>query len=145
MSLVLIVGTYTAFTPSIAFTSIFVRHNCRPCSWSYCRVLAGLLFGPWFRSFVRAGPMHLIYPTSIYKWDIHDSYNYTRPIRAIYNLYKSALALRILFYFLRSLYIYSSPYLTRDIHYKLIKYITFKVLLYITYLNHLAILTLISS
>jgi hypothetical protein len=24
--------------------------------------------------------MHLIYPTSIYKWDIHDPYNYTRPI-----------------------------------------------------------------
>jgi hypothetical protein len=40
------VGTYTAFTPSIAFTSIPVRPDCRPCSKSYFRVLAGLLFGP---------------------------------------------------------------------------------------------------
>jgi hypothetical protein len=38
----------------------------------------------------------------------------------MHNLYKSALALRVLFYFLRSLYIYSSPYLTRDTHYRLI-------------------------
>jgi hypothetical protein len=89
--------------------------------------------------------MHLVYPTSIYKWDIHNLYSYTRPVRAMYNSYKSALALRILFYFLRSLYIYNSPYLTRDTHYKLIKYITFKVLLYITYSDYLAILTLISS
>jgi hypothetical protein len=26
--------------------------------------------------------MHLVYPTSIYKWDIHNLYNYTRPIVA---------------------------------------------------------------
>jgi hypothetical protein len=64
--------------------------------------------------------MHLVYPTSFYKWDIHDLYNYTRPVRAIHNSYKSALALRVLFYFLRLLYVYSSPYLTRDTHYKLI-------------------------
>jgi hypothetical protein len=64
--------------------------------------------------------MHLIYPTSIYKWDIYNLYNYTRLIRAIYNLYKSALALRVLFYFLHLLYIYSNPYLTRDTHYRLI-------------------------
>jgi len=85
--------------------------------------------------------MHLIYPTFIYKWDIHDLYSYTRLIRVLYNLYKSALALRVLFYFLCSLYIYSSPYLTKDTHYKLIKYITFKVLLCVTYSDHLAILT----
>jgi hypothetical protein len=85
--------------------------------------------------------MHLIYLTSFYKWDIYNLYSYTRPIRAIYNLYKSALTLRILFYFLRSLYICSSPYLTRDTHYKLIKYITFGVLLCVTHLDHLAILT----
>ena len=89
--------------------------------------------------------MHLIYPTFICKWDIYDLYSYTRPVRAMHNLYESALALRVLFYFLRSLYIYSSPYLTRDIHYKLIKYITFRVLLYITHSDYLAILTLISS
>jgi hypothetical protein len=64
--------------------------------------------------------MHLVYPTSICKWDIHDLYNYTRPVRAMHNLYKSALALCVLFYFLRLLYIYSSPYLTRDTYYKLI-------------------------
>jgi hypothetical protein len=64
--------------------------------------------------------MHLVYPTSICKWDIHDLYSYTRPVWALYNSYKSALALRVLFYFLRSLYIYSSPYLIRDIYYKLI-------------------------
>jgi len=63
----------------------------------------------------------------------------------MHNLYKSALALRILFYFLRLLYIRSSPYLTKDTHYKLIKYITFKILLYITYSDYLAILTLINS
>jgi hypothetical protein len=64
--------------------------------------------------------MHLIYPTFIYKWDIHNLYSYTRPIRAMHDLYKSALALCILFYFLRLLYICSSPYLTRDTHYRLI-------------------------
>jgi hypothetical protein len=64
--------------------------------------------------------MHLVYPTSFRKWDIHNSYSYTRPIRAMYNLYKSALALRVLFYFLRLLYVYSSPYLTKDTYYKLI-------------------------
>jgi len=64
--------------------------------------------------------MHLVYPTSFYKWDIYDSYSYTRPVRAIYDLYKSALALRVLFYFLRSLYVCSSPYLIRDTHYRLI-------------------------
>ena len=89
--------------------------------------------------------MHLVYPTYIYKWVIHDLYSYTRPIRAIHNLYKSALALRVLFYFLRSLYIYNSPYLTRDTHYRLIKYITFKVLLSVTYSDYLAIPTLISG
>jgi hypothetical protein len=89
--------------------------------------------------------MHLVYPTSIYNWDIHNLYSYTRPVWAIYNLHESALALRVLFYFLPSLYICSSPYLTRDTHYKLIKYITFKVLLYITHSDYLAILTLISS
>jgi hypothetical protein len=89
--------------------------------------------------------MHLVYLTFIYKWDIHDSYNYTRPIRAMHDSYKSALALRVLFYFLRSLYIYNSPYLIRDIHYRLIKYITFKVLLCVTYSDYLAILILISS
>ena len=89
--------------------------------------------------------MHLVYPTSIRKWDIHDLYSYTRPVWAIYNLYKSALALRILFYFLRLLYVHSSPYSTRGTHYRLIKYITFKVLLYITHSDYLAILTLISS
>jgi hypothetical protein len=85
--------------------------------------------------------MHLIYPTSIRKWDIHDLYNYTRPIRAIHNLYKSALAWRILFYFLRSLYVYSSPYSTRDTHYRLIEYITFGVLLCVTHSDHLAVPT----
>jgi len=89
--------------------------------------------------------MHLVYPTSIRKWDIHDLYSYTRPVRAMHNSYESALALRVLFYFLRSLYVYSSSYLTRDTHYRLIKYITFKVLLYITHSDHLAILTLISG
>jgi hypothetical protein len=83
--------------------------------------------------------MHLVYPTSIYKWDIHDSYSYTRPIRAMHDLYKSALALRVLFYFLRSLYICSSPYLTRDTHYRLIEYITFRVLLCVTHSDHLAV------
>ena len=32
----------------------------------------------------------------------------------MHNSYKSALALRVLFYFLRLLYIYSNPYSTRD-------------------------------
>ena len=59
----------------------------------------------------------------------------------MHNLYKSALALRVLFYFLRSLYIYSSPYLTRDTHYRLIKYITFRVLLCVTHSDRLAVLT----
>jgi len=63
----------------------------------------------------------------------------------MHDLYKSALALRILFYFLRLLYIYSSPYLTKDTHYRLIKYITFRVLLYVIHSDYLAILTLISS
>jgi hypothetical protein len=63
----------------------------------------------------------------------------------MHNLYKSALVLRVLFYFLYSLYIYNSPYLTRDTYYKLIKYITFKVLLYVTHSDHLAILTLINN
>jgi hypothetical protein len=63
----------------------------------------------------------------------------------MYNLYKSALALRVLFYFLCSLYICSSPYLIRDTHYKLIKYITFRVLLCVIYSDYLAILTLINS
>jgi len=85
--------------------------------------------------------MHLIYPTFICKWDIHDLYSYTWLIWAMHDLYKSALALRILFYFLRSLYIYSNPYLTRDTHYRLIKYITFGVLLCVTHSNHLAIPT----
>jgi hypothetical protein len=83
--------------------------------------------------------MHLVYPTFICKWDIHDLYSYTWPIRAMHDLYKSALALRVLFYFLHSLYVYSSPYLTRDTHYRLIKYITFGVLLCVTYKDHLAI------
>jgi len=64
--------------------------------------------------------MYLVYPTSFYKWDIHDLYSYTWPIRAMHDSYESALALRVLFYFLRLLYVYSSPYLTRDTHYKLI-------------------------
>jgi hypothetical protein len=64
--------------------------------------------------------MHLVYPTSFYKWDIHDSYSYTRPVRAMHDSYESALALRVLFYFLRSLYVCSSPYSTRDTHYRLI-------------------------
>ena len=89
--------------------------------------------------------MHLVYLTSIYKWDMHDLYSYTRPVRAMHNSYELALALHILFYFLRLLYVYSSPYLIKDTHYKLIKYITFKVLLYVTPSNYLAILTLISS
>jgi len=86
--------------------------------------------------------MHLVYSTSICKWDIHDLYSYTRPIRAMHNLYKSALALRVLFYFLRSLYVYSSPYSTRDTHYRLIEYITFGVLLCVTQSDHLAVPTL---
>jgi hypothetical protein len=61
----------------------------------------------------------------------------------MHNLYKSALALRILFYFLRLLYIRNSPYLTRGTHYRLIKYITFRVLLCVTHLDHLAILIVI--
>ena len=69
-------------------------------------------------------------------------YSYTRPIWAMHNLYKLALALRVLFYFLRSLYIYSSPYSTRDTHYRLIKYITFRVLLYVTHLDYLAVPTI---
>jgi hypothetical protein len=85
--------------------------------------------------------MHLVYPTSFYKWDIHDLYNYTWPIRAMYNLYKSPLALRVLFYFLRSLYIYNSPYLIRGTHYRLIEYITFGVPLCVTYSDHLAVPT----
>jgi hypothetical protein len=59
----------------------------------------------------------------------------------MHNSYKSALALRVLFHFLRLLYVYSSPYLTRDTHYRLIKYITFGVLLCVTYSDYLAILT----
>ena len=129
------VGTYTTFTPSIAFTSIPIQPDCRPCSKSYFRVLAGLLFGPQFRSFIRAGPMHLVYLTSIYKWDIYDLYNYTRPVQAIYNSYKSALALRVLFYFLCLLYIYSNPYLTRDTHYRLINIL----LLRYYYMSHIRI------
>jgi hypothetical protein len=89
--------------------------------------------------------MHLVYPTSIYKWDIYDLYSYTRLVWAMHNSYKSALALRVLFYFLRSLYIYSSPYLIRETYYRLIKYITFKVLLCLTHSDYLGILTLISS
>ena len=58
----------------------------------------------------------------------------------MHNLYKSALALRILFYFLRLLYIRNSPYLTRDTYYRLIEYITFGVLLCVTHSDHLAIL-----
>jgi hypothetical protein len=85
--------------------------------------------------------MHLVYPTSICKWDIHDSYSCTRPVQAMHNLYKLALALRILFYFLRLLYIHSSPYSTRGTHYKLIKYITFRVLLCVTHSDYLAIPT----
>ena len=88
--------------------------------------------------------MHLIYLTYIYKWVIYDLYSYTWLIRAMHNLYKSALALRVLFYFLYSLYICSSPYLTRDPHYRLIKYITFGVLLCVTHLDHLAIPTVIA-
>jgi hypothetical protein len=57
---------------------------------------------------------------------MHDLYNYTRLVWAMHNLYKSALALRILFYFLRLLYIYSSPYLTRDTHYRLINILLLK-------------------
>jgi hypothetical protein len=57
----------------------------------------------------------------------------------MHNLYKSALALRVLFYFLHLLYIYSSPYLTRDTHYRLINYITFGVLLCVTYSDYLAV------
>jgi hypothetical protein len=64
--------------------------------------------------------MHLVYPTFIRKWDVHDSYSYTRPVRAMHNLYKSALALCVLFYFLCLLYVYSSPYSRRDTHYRLI-------------------------
>jgi hypothetical protein len=79
--------------------------------------------------------MHLVYPTFIYKWDIHDLYSYTRPIRAMHDLYESALALRVLFYFLRSLYICSSPYLTRDTHYRLINIL----LLRYYYISHIRI------
>jgi hypothetical protein len=61
--------------------------------------------------------MHLVYLTYIYKWVIYDLYSYTRPVRAMHDSYESALALRVLFYFLRSLYVRSSPYLTRDTHY----------------------------
>ena len=85
--------------------------------------------------------MHLVYLTSIYKWDIHDSYSYTRPVRVLYNSYESALALRVLFYFLRSLYLCSSPYSTRGTHYRLIEYITFGVLLCVTHSDHLAVPT----
>jgi hypothetical protein len=70
--------------------------------------------------------MHLVYPTSFYKWDIYDLYSYTRPVRAMHDLYKSALALHVLFYFLRLLYVYSSPYLTRDTYYKLINILLLK-------------------
>jgi hypothetical protein len=79
--------------------------------------------------------MHLVYPTSIYKWDIHDLYSYTRPIRAMHDLYKSALALRVLFYFLRLLYVCNSPYLTRDTHYRLINIL----LLGYYYVSHIRI------
>jgi hypothetical protein len=79
--------------------------------------------------------MHLVYPTSIYKWDIHDLYSYTRPVRAIHNLYESALALCVLFYFLRLLYICSSPYSTRDTHYRLINIL----LLGYYYVSHIRI------
>jgi len=89
--------------------------------------------------------MHLVYPTFICKWDIYDSYSYTRPIRVLHDSYKLALAWRVLFYFLRSLYIYSSPYLTRGTHYRLIEYITFRVLLCVIHSDYLAILTLISN
>jgi hypothetical protein len=37
----------------------------------------------------------------------------------MHDSYKSALALRVLFYFLHLLYVCSSPYSTRDTHYKL--------------------------
>jgi hypothetical protein len=60
--------------------------------------------------------MHLVYFTYIYKWVIYNLYNYTWPVWATHDLYKSALALCILFHFLRLLYIYSSPYLIRDTH-----------------------------
>jgi hypothetical protein len=63
----------------------------------------------------------------------------------MHDLYKSALALRVLFYFLRSLYVYSSPYSTRDTHYRLIKYITLGVLLYVTHSDHLAVPTFIKG
>jgi hypothetical protein len=53
----------------------------------------------------------------------------------MHNLYKSALALCVLFYFLRLLYIYSSPYLTRDIYYKLINIL----LLGYYYMSHIRI------
>jgi hypothetical protein len=53
----------------------------------------------------------------------------------MYNLYKSALALHILFYFLRLLYIYNSPYLTRDTHDKLINIL----LLGYYYMSHIRI------
>jgi hypothetical protein len=70
-------------------------------------------------------------------------YSYTWLIWAMHNLYKSALVLRVLFYFLCSLYVYSSPYLTRDTHYRLIEYITFRALLCVTHSDHLAVLTII--
>jgi hypothetical protein len=70
--------------------------------------------------------MHLVYPTSIRKWDIHDLYSYTRLIRAMHDSYESALALRVLFYFLHLLYVYSSPYLTRETYYKLINILLLK-------------------
>jgi hypothetical protein len=53
----------------------------------------------------------------------------------MHNSYKSALALRVLFYFLCLLYIYSSPYLTRDTHYKLINIL----LLGYYYVSHIRI------
>jgi len=56
----------------------------------------------------------------------------------MHDLYKLALALHILFYFLRLLYIYNSPYLTRGKYNKLIKYITFRVLLYVIYFGLLS-------
>ena len=59
----------------------------------------------------------------------------------MHNSYKSALALHILFSFLHSLYICSSPYSTRGTHYRLIEYITFGVLLCVTHSDHLAVPT----
>jgi hypothetical protein len=76
---------------------------------------------------------------------MHDLYNYTRLVRDMHNSNKSALALRVLFYFLYSLYIYNSPYLTRDTYYRFIKYITFRVLLCVTHSDYLAIPTIIAK